>query len=257
MSDVVLWHIPISHYSEKARWALAYKGVEHERRAPQPPLHIPVALALTRGQHKTFPVLELDGQRVGDSTAVIAALEERYPQPPLYPADPAQRERALALEDYFDDVGHHVRLVGWHELTRDDEALEAFAAQDARGPEALRRLAPKGVRGFVNLRYRVADPTAAETSRRRVLEGLDRLEAELDQGGGDYLVGDSFSVADLTAAALFYPLVLPPEAPTPFPRLPEAFERFRQPLLERRGFEWVREMFRRHRRAAPAPTSRT
>ena len=28
----VLWHIPVSHYSEKARWALAHKGIEHERR---------------------------------------------------------------------------------------------------------------------------------------------------------------------------------------------------------------------------------
>ena len=32
----VLWHIEISHYNEKARWALDYKGVEHERRAPTP-----------------------------------------------------------------------------------------------------------------------------------------------------------------------------------------------------------------------------
>ena len=257
MSDVVLWHIPISHYSEKVRWALAHKGVEHRRRAPQPPLHIPVALALTRGQHMTFPVIELDGRRVGDSTAVIAALEERYPQPPLYPAEPAERQRALALEDYFDDVGDHVRRVGWHELTRDPQALEAFAAQSARGPEAVQRLAARGVRGFVNLRYGVGDPQGAEASRRRVLEGLDRLESELDAGGGEYLVGDSFSVADLTPAALFYPLVLPPEAPTAFPRLPEALERFRAPLQERRGFDWVREMFRRHRRPAAAPTPRT
>ena len=31
MSKPVLWHIGISHYSEKARWALDYKRVEHER----------------------------------------------------------------------------------------------------------------------------------------------------------------------------------------------------------------------------------
>jgi glutathione S-transferase len=70
-------------------------------------------------------------------------------------------------------------------------------------------------------------------------------------------VGDTFTVADLSAAALFYPLVLPPEGPTPFPRIPPAVERFRQPLLNRRGFEWVREMFRRHRRPAALATSRT
>jgi hypothetical protein len=29
----ILWHIEISHYNEKARWALDLKGVEHGRRA--------------------------------------------------------------------------------------------------------------------------------------------------------------------------------------------------------------------------------
>ena len=57
MSDSrpTLWHIEISHYSEKARWALAYKGVEHRRRAPLPGAHIPVALCLTRGEQQDLP----------------------------------------------------------------------------------------------------------------------------------------------------------------------------------------------------------
>ena len=51
----VLWHIPVSHFSEKARWALAWKGVEHERRAPLPGAHIPIALWLTRGPRRPSP----------------------------------------------------------------------------------------------------------------------------------------------------------------------------------------------------------
>jgi glutathione S-transferase len=70
MSRPALWHIPVSHYSEKVRWALAFKGVEHRRHAPPPGGHIPVALALTRGRSVTFPVLTLDGRHIGDSTAV-------------------------------------------------------------------------------------------------------------------------------------------------------------------------------------------
>ena len=58
----VLWHIPVSHYSEKVRWALTHKGVEHERSAPLPGPHMAVALWLTRGGDKTFPVLHLDGR---------------------------------------------------------------------------------------------------------------------------------------------------------------------------------------------------
>ena len=123
----VLWHIEISHYNEKARWALAHKGVEHERRAPTPGAHMVVALWLTRGRHKTFPVLQLDGEGIGDSTAIIAALEERYPDPPLYPEDPDERRRALELEDFFDEeLGPHARLLAFHEATKDPAIVERF-----------------------------------------------------------------------------------------------------------------------------------
>lgn len=45
----------------------------------------------------------------------------------------------------------------------------------------------------------------------QTLGALDRLESE--PGQKQYLVGERFTVADLTAAALFYPLVMPPEGP--------------------------------------------
>ena len=57
------------------------------------------------------------------------------------------------------------------------------------------------------------------------------------------------TVADLTAASLFYPLVRPPEAPAVVDAMPEPFERFRATLEGRPGYAWVRETFRRHRRA--------
>ena len=82
-TEPTLWHIPVSHYNEKVRWALEFKGVDHERKAPPPPAHIPAAMWLTRGGSSTFPVLDLDGRRIGDSTAIIAALERSYPDPPL------------------------------------------------------------------------------------------------------------------------------------------------------------------------------
>jgi glutathione S-transferase len=89
-SSPTLWHIAVSHYSEKARWALDYKEVAHTRRAVAVPgLHIPASIWMTRGTSQTYPVLEMEGRRIGDSTEIIAALEERFPEPPLYPADPS------------------------------------------------------------------------------------------------------------------------------------------------------------------------
>src|SRR5215212_12001340 len=83
----VLWHIELSHYSAKARWALDYKGIPHVRKAPVPGLHAMTALRVTRGAQRRLPVLVLDRRAVGDSTAIIEALEAYQPEPALYPLE--------------------------------------------------------------------------------------------------------------------------------------------------------------------------
>jgi glutathione S-transferase len=253
VSTPVLWHIPVSHYNEKVRWALAYKGVEHRRKAPPPGAHMAVALWLTRGAQKTFPVLTIDGRSVGDSTAIIAELERRVPDPPLYPQDAAERARALELEDFFDEeLGAHIRLLAWHEFTADTEGDGMGPVAEQALPPALRRfgIARAGSRAFgsayVKLRFGVSDPERAELARAKVVAAIDRVEAELD--GGDYLVGDRFTVADLTAASLLYPVVQPPEGPQALTAMPPALAEFVEPLRERPGARWVTEMFRRHRK---------
>lgn len=258
MSDAktTLWQIDVSHFSEKARWALAWKDIEHRRHSPPPGAHMAVALWLTRGRGYTFPILQLDGRNIADSTAIVAALEERFPEPPLYPTDPEKRRRALVLEDFFDEeLGPHIRLLAWHEFGNDRERFRALMEQAVPAP--LNRFSGATAayaRFYTSLRFRARDPKAAERARAKILAALDRLEAEL--GDGEYLVGDRFGVADLTAASLFYPLVLPPEGPIKGERRAAAgFERFREPLKQRRGYKWVEEMFRRHRKPAQSATA--
>jgi glutathione S-transferase len=255
MSDSrpLLWHLPVSHYSEKVRWALDHKRIPHRRRAAiVPGTHMAAAMWLTRDPANfTFPVLELDGETIADSTAIVAALEERFPEGPLYPTDPEQRRRALELEDFFDEeLGPYIRQLAFHELGNDRERFETVVRRTVPGP--LGRNSAGAVayaRVFTGLRFAARSDAAAEASRRKVLAALDRLEEEL--GSNDYLVGDSLSVADVTAAALFYPLVLPDDGPLPADEpAPQGLERFRAPLKGRRGFKWVEETFRRHRRPA-------
>jgi glutathione S-transferase len=242
----LLWHLPISHYSEKVRWAFDWKRVPHRRRVMPPGLHPLGGLVLSRGRVYTMPVLLADGRRIADSTDIIGWLEERHPDRPLYPADERDRARALELEDWFDEnLGPAARQLGFGALLSEPEAWPAFAAKQMEGaPVAVPpRVFVPVAKAFLGARYSVTARTELDGPRRKVLAALDRVEAELD---GEFLVGDAFSVADLTAAALFYPVVLPEEGPWQ-PMRTATFNEVQASLRDRPGFRWVEETFRRHR----------
>jgi hypothetical protein len=89
---------------------------------------------------------------------------------------------------------------------------------------------------------------AAAASRAKTVAAMDRLEREFSPSG--YLVGDTFTVADLTAAALFYGVARPTEFPYPMVAdndLPGSWREFLDPLAQRPGAQWVAEMYRQHR----------
>ena len=71
---------------------------------------------------------------------------------------------------------------------------------------------------------------------------LDRIESE--RAGGENLVGDSFTVADLAAAALLSPLAWPAELQYDYPDLPSEFT---DSVKDHPGVAWIRDTYRRHR----------
>jgi glutathione S-transferase len=243
-----LWHIELSHYSEKARWALDYKGVAYRRRTPLVGFHQLAAMALTRSGHRRMPVLRLDGRAIGDSTAIIAALEARHPLPPLYPPDPAERARALALEDFFDEeLAPPLRAFAWHHVLGEAGGIgNAVAPNRPARRRMLNGAAPIAAR-IVRADYG-ADAEHEARSRAAILAAADRVEAELQPSG--YLVGDAFSVADLAGAALFTPLLAPPERPYVPGVAPPAVAELREELGQREAGRWVFEMYARHRPAS-------
>src|SRR5947209_6190921 len=234
----VLWHLKVSNYNEKARWALDYKRVPHTRRAAVPGAHRRIAAKLTAG--RTFPILVLDGRPIGDSSEIIGALEQRFPEPLLYPSDAAERRRALELEDYCDgELGPYVRrLVVAHLLPDTDLMLSTFAPDL---PSWRRRLAGAA---FPLAKRRVrADQGIDEDSVHdafiRVRAAGRRFATELSHGG--YLVGDSFSLADLTAASLVAPAVCPKEFPYHQPQRDHpALAPVRECLAESGLLDWTR-----------------
>ena len=199
MPAPVLWQYNFSNFNEKARWALDFKGISHVRRSLLPGGPRAMALSL-RG---TLPVLDLGGERIVDSTRIIAALEQRFPQPALFPDEPHERALALQLEDFFDEeAGHELRRAAFYEWrTSPGFVSDLLTTGRSRATRGLMRAILPGALVYARRRYRIY-ATDAERARAKLATALDRITAELKPSG--YLVGDSFTVADLAAAALLF-----------------------------------------------------
>jgi glutathione S-transferase len=245
MDTPVLWHIPFSHYSEKARWALDYKGIAHRRRVLGSNYLIRVWRATGQGK---LPVLWLDERAIADSTRIIAALEEHCPEPPLYPREPAARERALALEDDLDEtLGPALRAAVVTPLFQHDPDIALRMLTTGMGSKAypgLRRVL-RVFPWYYRLRHKISARNL-ERDQATVATALDRIE-HVRQGRA-YLVGEAFSVADLTAAALLGPLLQPPELQYRLEvELPAYLEDYRNGLLRHPAAQWAVGIYRLHR----------
>jgi glutathione S-transferase len=110
----------------------------------------------------------------------------------------------------------------------------------------LARRALPAFRWFYQKRHGI-DAASRARAEGQVTAAFDRVEQE--RAGGPYLVGDGFSVADLTAAALLAPLVRPPESPhlVALELVPESVLRFREGLVGHPAFDWVLRIHRDHR----------
>ncbi len=96
-----VYRIPFSTNVERVALALGHKGIEVEWVDVDPADRSPVVAA--SGQ-PLVPVLEADGEVVSDSTAIVEWLEERFPEPALFPAEPARRAEARIFADWFNRV---------------------------------------------------------------------------------------------------------------------------------------------------------
>ena len=198
------------------------------------------------------------GDRVyRDSAEIIAGLEVLKPDPPLIPVDPDERQRALLIQKEFDDIyGPAIRALGYQALLESPSTLASFMSY---GGSPLRRLILRattramipGVRALHAV-PETGDPRPLETTER----ALSRLDELLSESRTSYLVGDNFTVADLTVCALLAFGVCPDLVPGGgLPPWPAPLASRLADLADRHpSAGWVRATYRSHRNAhAPEP----
>ncbi|MGB7686469.1 MAG: glutathione S-transferase family protein [Solirubrobacterales bacterium] len=246
----VLITIPISHYCEKARWALDWAGVGYEERAHLQIFHW---VAVRRaGGGKTAPVLVLGDRVLADSAEIVEEADALAPQDRrLFPDDPAAATEVRALEDDFDTrLGPHGRRWMYYGLReRRDLAIE-YACTGI--PDWQRRALPVVYPVAARTIDRVLDisPATAAESERFVGAVFDQVAERLGDGR-PYLCGERFTAADLTFAALAASVLMPPEYGVPLPQpeeLPAAMATKVRELREHPAGAHALAMFRENRR---------
>jgi glutathione S-transferase len=202
--------IPMSHYCEKARWALDLAGVAYHEEVHAPLLsRLPT---LRAGAPGTVPVLVTDEGIFGDSTEILRWVDR---QVPLFEGDAAE------LEDSFDgELAYAARNLALFHVSPDRRLSKRLAFAGVPGWErAVGSAAFGGALWYLRRIYGVTRYTPITA-----LEELRRIFGEVGArlaGGRRYLCGERLGAADIAFAALAAPVLLPD---SPRPGLPHIDE---------------------------------
>ncbi|HWA79966.1 MAG TPA: glutathione S-transferase family protein, partial [Acetobacteraceae bacterium] len=140
-----LYTAPLSLYGRKVEIALREKNLAYEREmvpftqdAGYTPKHPAVLAVNPKGQ---VPVLCEGDLALFDSTVIVEYLEDAYPEPALYPSDPAERAQCRLLELYADEIlgGEVRRLMYRTEAPHPDPQARARRTEEGRQAETAIR----------------------------------------------------------------------------------------------------------------------
>jgi len=249
MAHTRLTTFVVSHFSEKARWALDFAGVTYEERRLLPGPHLFVTRRLAK--NSSVPILEHDGRVIQGSGPILDYVASELYRPVLEPdASSAQRVRELeVLADRAFGLGVQ-RICYFSLLDGQREAIIDLYTQG--GPwwgKAFYALTFPVVAKEIRRMY---DVTAARNQEAKALfrSAMDDFDATLQ--GNRYLGGTRPNRLDITIAALLAPLCRPPEHLVRWPELPPSLAEFAREFDGRPTWTHVLEMYRLHR-PTPSP----
>jgi len=236
----------VSHFCEKVRWTLDYKGIAFTRKTFLPGLHIKPIRKLSNSSQSSVPVLQNGDVIIQDSRAIVHYLETQYPNPSLYPTDASDLEQMQAWQLLADDtVGIAVRHICYHVLLEHPKLLIPILAQD--GPWYSKPLLtvffPK-LKRLMREKMHINQTSFDESTHilDTVMQSL-RIRLQHHQ----FLVGERFSIADLTFAALLAPLARVKGYGVPWPQqVPEALQQLDTQYKD--VLDWVRDLYQYNRK---------
>ncbi len=244
---LILYQFPISHFCEKIRWALDHKKLEYKLFNLLPGPHVSKTKKLT--PKSTVPILVHDKllhdkKVIQNSSDIITYLDETFPQRPLTPEQEDEKKEALDWEKYLDkEIGVHIRITIYSVILDHPAILIPFFCHN--GPWYAKYfykiIFPK-LREKMILLMNINEQTAQQSKQRLEL-AIDKVYKHLQEH--NFLVANTFTRADLTAAALLAPLCKPNGYGITWPRYPEKLEELIETNHDK--IAWALKLYEKYR----------
>lgn len=228
-----LYVIPGSHACRSAMLMLEHKRVPYRRVDVVTLLH-PLAVRIrgfragretrsaggrrplplrTGDRLGTVPALAADGYRVSTNREIARFLDDRHPEPPLFPADPERRQAVEEVERWANDTFQMVaRRVTAAAAVTDPSMLRRSAGDGRMGHLLYRRaLARRLIIPLIGRLVFAVDRDAEHELLAELPAILDRIDGWIDDGilGGTPPNAADLMVAPSLALMLYRPDVLP------------------------------------------------
>eukprot|EP00163_Fabomonas_tropica_P003884 TRINITY_DN13458_c0_g2_i4.p1 TRINITY_DN13458_c0_g2~~TRINITY_DN13458_c0_g2_i4.p1 ORF type:complete len:308 (-),score=70.25 TRINITY_DN13458_c0_g2_i4:228-1124(-) len=225
-SKPTLVGLPISHYTEKVRWALDILEVDYDEER-----HHAVLGVLLEG--RMVPTLRINTSSVSDSADILQFLAGKYPNHPFLQGD----EKALALQEKFDNVlGRHIRRWLYTLVFEEDASLGMFLWGDRIEPWQ-KAIQPYGLyqvcRFLIGRLLKLGRKGAAESLVK--VRGVFEEVEDILKDGRRFLCGHQFTVADIAFCSLVAPLLAPEQyggTSLPLDKFPKEAKEVRDELLK-------------------------
>ena len=241
-APVTLYTFAMSHYSEKIRWTLDACDIPYREVCLSPAFHIAPALRMGGRRQTTLPIIQADGYSVQDSPRILTWLQSNRGPLKVMPLslDIAVRD----VEQRFDAIGKDVAryLYAGSFGVADDHIVKLWTDHANALQAAIIRATYPLMRWVFRQKLQIKG-ARVEKSRHRIEGALDWLDAQLADGRR-FLVGDTFTAADITAASLLAPLACPSQHPVyGDPAYQEGMKAALQTWRNRPAMAWVRALY--------------
>ncbi len=180
----------LSPFVEKVVRGLQLKKLDYQLIEPKTPMDLAKANPTTG----KMPVVEIDGERIYDSTFILRRLDELEPNPPLLSDDAMTAANQRQLEDWADEALYwYTMAFRWTERNGRRTANQILASAPAILRTLLVPLVKRKIGGMAKAQGMGRLPEdVLEREYAGRLEDLERL-----LGNRDFFYGDRPSVADL------------------------------------------------------------